>query len=441
MAEKKVKLKLADTPIIFFYSVLGWAIAGIVGTTGMLLTQLYGVPNRLAAQITTGITGLAGGLTYSILIRSTGGMISQKDVLSLSIVWALSCILGVTPLFFTSGIPLKMMVLTFYSFAIFGALGGIFTAYMMRSLYPNAASRDFIPSVIMWSFSFGFAGVASGIVGEGLQMFLPAWIAWSIAYEAMTLIIGCAGGYAIVQFLRAKNHEDRAFEAINACSSSGEKNNHRIIVLILLLFPFYLNDFSDIHVTDWRLWLFIDYVAVKLFPLLVVFWLIRTKKMNPLEFGFNISSITSFLVVFFIGALSGIFIEQNGYLFMNGIRGYPPLGRMPEITSPLWRWIDLTVGLLMVSIVEEIVFRGYLLTFLSRYTKSALTIIGISALAFGFIHWSGGFQKVIVTSAIGGVFMILYLRTYSLPAIILAHFAVNFVNFSEVIPKSLFSFY
>ena len=105
MAEKKVKLKLADTPIIFYYSVLGWAIAGIFGIIGMLLTHLHDFPNRLAAQITTGITGFVGGLTYSILIRSTGGMISQKDVLSLSIVWALSCILGVTPLFFTSGTP------------------------------------------------------------------------------------------------------------------------------------------------------------------------------------------------------------------------------------------------------------------------------------------------------------------------------------------------
>ncbi|MBW1766859.1 MAG: CPBP family intramembrane metalloprotease, partial [Deltaproteobacteria bacterium] len=68
-------------------------------------------------------------------------------------------------------------------------------------------------------------------------------------------------------------------------------------------------------------------------------------------------------------------------------------------------------------------------------------IIGISALAFGFIHWSGGFHMVILTSVIGAVFMALYLRTHSLPAIMLAHFVVNFIDFADVIPKSIFRFF
>ena len=68
-------------------------------------------------------------------------------------------------------------------------------------------------------------------------------------------------------------------------------------------------------------------------------------------------------------------------------------------------------------------------------------ISSISAVAFGFIHWSGGLHKVIVTSLLGAVFMMLYIRTRSLPAIMLAHFAINFVDFAKVIPKSIFRFY
>jgi len=49
-------------------------------------------------------------------------------------------------------------------------------------------------------------------------------------------------------------------------------------------------------------------------------------------------------------------------------------------------------------------------------------------------------HAVITASAIGAVFMIAYLRTSSLPAIMLAHFAINFIDFAGVIPKSMFKF-
>lgn len=210
--------------------------------------------------------------------------------------------------------------------------------------------------------------------------------------------------------------------------------------MILLSAPFYLNDFSNIYVKDWRWWILIDYTTVKLFPLLVIFWLIRNKKMRPSEFGLTPQPVISFLTAFLIGTLAGTLINQNGYLILNNFPSYPPLGSMPKIESPLLFFIDLTLGLLMVGIFEEIVFRGYMHTFLSRYTHTPLIIIVISAFAFGFIHWSGGLHKVLVTSAAGALFMVLYLRTRSLPAIILAHFAVNFIDFSNIIPKYIFKF-
>jgi membrane protease YdiL (CAAX protease family) len=396
----------------------------------------------LAAQTTIGVFGLAGGLSHSLLIRAAGGEVSWKQGLFFSIVWALSCIGGVTPLFFTLGTPLKMAVIAFYSFAIFGALGGVASAFIMRSLFDNASSGDVIPYVVTWSFSFGLAAIAVDAVGEGLQMFLPALIAWFIALVAMALIIGGGTGYSIVHFLRAGRDERRVFERsrIDYKASSKEKNKRYILVLILLSTPFYLNDFSNIYITDWRLWISIDYTTVKLFPFFVVVWLIRCKKMQPYEFGLTARPLISFVTVFIIGMLAATFIDQNGYMILNRFTGYPPLDGMPEIGSPMWNWIDLTTGLLIVGIFEELVFRGYMHTFLTRYTQNPLIIIGISAVAFGFIHWSGGLHKVMVTSVIGAFFMVLYLRTHSLPGIMLAHFAVNFIDFADVIPKAIFRF-
>ena len=210
------------------------------------------------------------------------------------------------------------------------------------------------------------------------------------------------------------------------------------LAFVLLVSPFYLNDFANIFVKDWRLWLLIDYVGVKLLPFAVALWLIRSKKMRPAEFGLMPQGLPSFLTVFLVVAFVGTVIDQNGYSLIAGLPGYAPLGGMPAIASPVWNWIDLTFGLLMVGILEELVFRGFMHAFISRYTENPFAIVAISSLAFGLIHWSLGLHAVLVTSLIGAVFMLAYLRTRSLPAIMLAHFAVNFIDFAGVVPKSIF---
>jgi len=218
------------------------------------------------------------------------------------------------------------------------------------------------------------------------------------------------------------------------------KNRLYILASILMAGPFYLNDFSNIYIKSWRWWLFIDYTAVKFFPLVFASWLIYKGKMKVSEFGLRTQPMFSFIATFLILTLIGTLIDQNGKLLIAKLPGYPPLGGMPEIMIPAWNWIDLTFGLLMVGICEELVFRGFLRSFISRYTKKPLAIVMISSIAFGFIHWSLGMHAVITASAIGAVFMIAYLRTSSLPAIMLAHFAINFIDFAGVIPKSMFKF-
>ena len=148
------------------------------------------------------------------------------------------------------------------------------------------------------------------------------------------------------------------------------KNELYIPAAVLLFSPFYLNDFASMYVKDWRWWLFIDYAGVKLLPFLVAFWLIYSKKMRASEFGLKTQSTPLFLVVFLIVALVGTVIDQNGYQLIEKLPGYSPLGGMPAITSPVWNWVDLTFGLLMVGICEELVFRGFMHTFISRYTEN-----------------------------------------------------------------------
>ena len=219
-----------------------------------------------------------------------------------------------------------------------------------------------------------------------------------------------------------------------------ESNARYLVVLLVIAGPFYLNDFASIYVKDWRWWLAIDYVAVKLFPLAVVAWLILTRRMEPGEFGLVRQPAAAFLAAFLLAALAGTLIDQNAYTLLARMPGYAPLGAMPEIRSDAWNRIDLSFGLLLVGVLEELIFRAYAYTVIRRYTASPAAIVAISAIAFGLIHWSLGSTTVLITAAIGAVFMVVYLRTRSVPALALAHFAVNFIDFADAIPKSLFKF-
>ena len=218
------------------------------------------------------------------------------------------------------------------------------------------------------------------------------------------------------------------------------KNGFYLLTCILLVSPFYLNDFANIYLKDWRWWLFWDYVGVKLFPLGLALWLIYRQKMAAAEFGLRTGSALQALIMFLLVALVGTTIDQNGYQLTAGLPDYGPLGGMPEITDAGWNWLDLTFGLMLVGICEELVFRGFLHTFISRYTRNPYAIVLISSLAFGLIHWSLGLQAMLITSIIGAVFMMAYIRTRSLPPLMLAHFIINFIDFAGVVPKSIFKF-
>ena len=225
-------------------------------------------------------------------------------------------------------------------------------------------------------------------------------------------------------------HKGTDHQATVGKNQTNGNNRRLILILALLAGPFYLNDFANIYVKSWQWWLFIDYAGVKFFPLALTLWLICGKKMRASEFGLKTQSGLSFLATFLILSLVGTVIDQNGYPLIAKLPGYPPLGGMPTITNPVWNWVDLTFGLLMVGICEELVFRGFIHTFINRYTDNTYAIVVISSIAFGLIHWSLGLHAVLITSTVGAVFMMAYLKTRSLPAIMLSHFVINFIDFS-----------
>ena len=211
--------------------------------------------------------------------------------------------------------------------------------------------------------------------------------------------------------------------------------------LILLALPFYLNDFSSIFVQDWQWWLLIDYVLVKAVPLAGAAWMIGTGRITAGDLGLKGMKPGAFLG--WAGGLTLVctLMDQNAYALMEGLPGYAPLGGMPAISVSFWDTLDLTMGLALVALCEEMVFRGFLFQFFRQFTASIGAVIVLSSMAFGLAHWCLGLHAVIITGLIGAVLMGAYVRIRSVYPLVLAHFLVNYIDFSGVIPKAVFQFF
>jgi membrane protease YdiL (CAAX protease family) len=76
------------------------------------------------------------------------------------------------------------------------------------------------------------------------------------------------------------------------------------------------------------------------------------------------------------------------------------------------------------GIVEEIAYRGFLLTYFSSLVPIWVAI-GVSALIFGFAHLYQGVVGVMATTALGAIFAVIYLSTGSLLLPMLLHTLID----------------
>jgi len=95
-----------------------------------------------------------------------------------------------------------------------------------------------------------------------------------------------------------------------------------------------------------------------------------------------------------------------------------------------WLYVlDLTLGLVLVSLHEELVFRKIGYHALKSVLHSEIMIILVSALIFGLYHWWRGAAGIIGAALYGLLAMPCYRRTGSLWPIVFAHFLVDYIAF------------
>jgi uncharacterized protein len=98
----------------------------------------------------------------------------------------------------------------------------------------------------------------------------------------------------------------------------------------------------------------------------------------------------------------------------------------PKWTSLFWIWAP--ANLFFVCLSEEAFFRGFIQRELTSCVGSGLAI-AVSAVLFGLAHIAGGVSYVVLATAAGLGYAIVYHRTQSIEMSMLAHFGLNATHF------------
>jgi membrane protease YdiL (CAAX protease family) len=97
------------------------------------------------------------------------------------------------------------------------------------------------------------------------------------------------------------------------------------------------------------------------------------------------------------------------------------------LSRPYWFRVLLV---LRAAVVEEILFRGYMIEKVRQLTGSAVLAIAVSVLTFTWAHYAGwGLVQLIPAFGAGVVLALLYVWRRDLPSNVLAHFLTDGAGF------------
>jgi membrane protease YdiL (CAAX protease family) len=204
------------------------------------------------------------------------------------------------------------------------------------------------------------------------------------------------------------------------------------VALLVLIIPFFINDFYFFYFeNNPALVALLDNIqrVLILFFCYVLFGrsgLRLSSSLAPKEKRDKILDCFVFplliAIVFVIFNFTFIFFSPTEW-----IEGF----RFTRISNPFYRWLDLTLGLALVAISEELIFRRHVYSYFASLIKIDFIANIIQAVLFGLMHWGSGVSSVICGFVFGLIAGVFYdQKKYLLPVIIL-HFLVNFIIYTK----------
>jgi membrane protease YdiL (CAAX protease family) len=196
----------------------------------------------------------------------------------------------------------------------------------------------------------------------------------------------------------------------------------------LAVLPFFLNDIGFILATTAPEWLGVDY-ASKLAALSLI---LAIPVLRRLARDWGETAAPVWLLALPAIASAGLIVaEFRGFEDrINALWPESILYRFPRIESDGLRIFDLTAGLALTAVVEELVFRRLFADVVGPLFRSEWGMVAASAILFGAIHWSAGIGSVVCATLAGVVLMVLMRRSGSLWPPVVAHYLTNLILFT-----------
>jgi len=204
-----------------------------------------------------------------------------------------------------------------------------------------------------------------------------------------------------------------------------------LIFFLCLVWPIsivvFFNPPSDpeiIEKSDPILRFYLPTIGLQLTVLLLVFLTCRKEGSGFGNLGYDkFRAIHIFLAIAFIIISSfllkciGIILEQFDLLKFQS-----PARLLPHTLTQKTFWIILCI---IVAFTEETAYRGYLITRLSKISRSTVAAVIIATLGFGAGHLYQGTGGAVLLFFYGLMFALLYLGSRSLWPCVIAHFLHN----------------
>lgn len=196
----------------------------------------------------------------------------------------------------------------------------------------------------------------------------------------------------------------------------------------LLVLPFFLNDLGFMAAKTAPQWLAADYGS-KLVALALI---LAIPGLRRLARDWGDTATPLWMLALAAVASAGLIVaEFRGFEDrLNVLWPESILYRFPRIESDGLRIFDLTIGLALTAVVEELVFRRLFTDIVGPVFRSEWAMVGASALLFGAIHWSAGIGSVVCAVLAGVVLMVLMRRSGSLWQPVVAHYLTNLTLFT-----------
>ncbi len=192
----------------------------------------------------------------------------------------------------------------------------------------------------------------------------------------------------------------------------------------LLYVPFVANDFGFIALSGTYAVYILDYTCRLLVIYGYLFWSATRKKLPPKI----LQPIRPELAVLAIVGLpiAGLLISRVIGLPQDSWASWSVWFRYPHISDPALYWMDLTFGLILVAISEELVFRKLAFEWLSTKGRKGSFIPLISSAFFAVAHWSTGLGSMVSVFLTGMLYMAVYMKLRRIWPLVCAHWIHNF---------------